>query len=61
MANEHTETFTPEECMWEQFHKLWSGQVGVPGYIKKEWVQLEYHSFFKLLKQGRQSVISRTL
>ena len=32
---------TVEESMWEQFHKLWSKDVGSPGYDKKAWVELE--------------------
>lgn len=27
--------------MWAAFHKLWSKNVGTPGYDKDEWLELE--------------------
>ncbi len=30
-----------EEPLWALFHRLWSKDVGTPGYNKKDWVELE--------------------
>lgn len=48
---------TAEEKMWEQFHKLWSKDVGTPNYDKKAWVELESR-IFAVLKEAKNPSVA---